>query len=189
MLSYIIVTQGDTVQQGEGLQMATQDKQEVALEEWKQASEKADGTCEIFAGTMEQLVNALSETSPITTYVCDDFGDTLNELCLYCHCVEQVCGRLVDCTPLRQLLNTAEQCDAMSVRERQASKVSIPSYRVIAELLTITDSVLYVLLHTNADLVAELGKPSYFRTFERRGGKEKITAVLSGVPVHDICSA
>ena len=68
MLSYIIVTQGDTVQQGEGLQMATQDKQEVALEEWKQASENADGTCEMFAGTMEQLVNALSETSPIVSY-------------------------------------------------------------------------------------------------------------------------
>lgn len=170
--------------------MAVQDKQELALEEWKQASESADGMCEIFADRLDHLINALSETSPLTAYTHDyfDFDNTLDELRGYYYCVEQAAGELVDCSPLRQLLDTAEQCDAMRAHERQISRVSIPSYRVIVGLLSTTDKVLSILLHTNADLIAELDKPSYFKTFAKRGGQEKIVALLSGVSLQDICS-
>lgn len=165
-------------------------EQKLALEEWTQALENADGTCEICAYWLDHLVNVLSETSPLTEYTHDyfDFDNTLDELRVYCYCVEQACGELVDCSPLRQLLDTAGQCDTMRAHERQISRVSIPSYGVIAELLSITDAVISILLHTNAGLETELGKASYFKTFAKRGGREKIAALLSGVSLQDICS-
>lgn len=150
------------------------------IQEWCEAVEISDWRVEIPFKTLKEILGGLIHYLQAPMYYFVE-GATLSD---YYHFARKTSFGMIDLEPIRELVILEDRLSGASTSNE---KITCPSWRIVRDLFLIIDEICDIATATNHDTpLTTQNEDQYVDLFEERGGREKIAALINGVPLEDI---